>query len=84
MKLPAIFATLARSGASPIGHSLLPIACSSGRTFSIASALPAARIFSFAAAAMSGRPNTGAATYSMPRRACSAASSCASATEMVA
>src|ERR1043166_6112758 len=65
-KLPASLITLARPGSSPATITPWPTASSRGRQRSIASAGPAATIHSCFASAASGRPNTGAATYSCP------------------
>ena len=82
-KLPASFTTLAAPGSSPKSNSPCPIAASSGRARALADASPDWTIHIFAAAAAGGRPNTGAATYWLPRCACQAASRAEVCGEMV-
>ena len=61
MKLPQSLTTFAAPGSSPKSCTDCPIASSSGRAASLACAEPDRQIQSFAAAAASGRPKTGAA-----------------------
>ena len=74
MKLPASFTRLASEGCRPSTKVRCPIASSSGRARSMASSGPAATMKSFAAAAASGRPNTGAERSTCPASACTFAS----------
>ena len=83
-KLPATLSARACTGSGPRRQVRWPRTSKSGCTRSIAAGSPAATMASCPAAAASGRPKTGAATYPTPCRRCSAASSSASPTEMVA
>ena len=65
-KLPASFRRFARLGSSPTTERPRPSACKTGLAASSASVGPAATTQSLACAAISGRPNTGAATYRLP------------------
>jgi len=66
MKFTASLSTFACCGVVPTRHVFWPIASSTGCTRSIASPGPAAKMLSLPAAATSGRPSTGAATYATP------------------
>src|SRR5476651_2719791 len=84
MKFAASLNTFACCGAVPTRHVFWPMTSKMGCTRAIASSAPAATIFSLPAAATSGRPSTGAATYATPCRSCRLTNSSQNATEIVA